>query len=163
MRAQTELLEGELHRERREIARVPETEQAELAAIYHRRGVPEDDANRLAEIMMSDPEVALETHAREELGVDPESLGNPFGAALSSFVAFAIGAVLPIIPWLFLAGNGAIITSLTLALLGAAGMGIAVAYMTHRHYVRSTFRHVAFAAGAAGLTYLIGSFFDAAA
>src|SRR5438105_13795802 len=93
MRAQTELFEAELELERREIDRRPENERRELAAIYRSRGVESGTADKLAREMMRDPELALETHAREELGIDPAALGSPVQAAVSSFIAFGIGAV----------------------------------------------------------------------
>src|SRR5436190_1924232 len=83
---------------RREIRRVPETERRELAHIYRSRGVEPETADELASQMMRDPDLALETHAREELGIDPNALGSPIGAAASSFVAFAIGALVPLLP-----------------------------------------------------------------
>src|SRR5438067_2550304 len=98
MRAQTELFERELELERREIHRRPENERRELAAIYRSRGVESATADKLAREMMRDPELALETHAREELGIDPGSLGSPIQAASSSLVAFGVGAVVPLVP-----------------------------------------------------------------
>src|SRR5438067_10047180 len=89
MKAQTELFERELELERREIHRRPENEQRELAHIYRSRGVEPSTADELASQMMRDPDLALETHAREELGIDPGALGSPVGAAVSSFFAFA--------------------------------------------------------------------------
>src|SRR5438067_7026606 len=96
MKAQTELYERELALERRELHRNPHVETVELTQIYQSRGVDPDRARELAQEMMRDPELALETHAREELGIDPEALGSPVGAAVSSFVAFSIGALIPL-------------------------------------------------------------------
>ena len=123
MRAQTELLERELEIERRAIKRRPETERRELAAIYRSRGVQPATADELAREMMRDPEVALETHAREELGVDPTSLGSPSGAAVSSFVAFSIGAVVPLLPWFFLKGMTAVMLSVIFGAIAAVVVG----------------------------------------
>src|SRR3954471_17458058 len=92
MKAQTELYERELELERRELLRNPHVETVELTQIYQSRGVDPDQARELAEQMMADPELALQTHAREELGIDPDKLGSPTAAAVSSFIAFAIGA-----------------------------------------------------------------------
>src|SRR5688500_18344038 len=114
MRAQRELLERELELERREIRRRPETERRELAAIYRSRGVQPDTADELAREMMRDPELALETHAREELGIDPGSLGSPVGAAVWSFLAFAVGGVIPLLPWFFTRGATAVSLSVAL-------------------------------------------------
>src|SRR4051812_7028296 len=101
MRAQTELLERELDMERIELRRNPAVETVELSQIYASRGIDPDRARELAEDIMSDPDRALEAHAREELGINPQSLGAPVGAAVSSFLAFAAGALLPLLPWFF--------------------------------------------------------------
>src|SRR5436305_10442214 len=111
MKAQTELFERELELERRELRRNPHVETVELTQIYQSRGVDPDRARELAEQMMKDPEMALQTHAREELGIDPDKLGSATGAAVSSFVAFAIGALLPLLPWFFGSGSAATIAS----------------------------------------------------
>lgn len=157
MRAQQELLERELELERRELERHPEAEAAELAALYRRRGLDATHAQRLAEAIASDVDVALEVHAREELGVDPSSLGAPVRAAASSFVAFAVGAALPVLPWLVTEGAAATMASLTLALLGAIVLGGLLAHFTGRGYVRSALRQVLIVCAASGLTYAIGT------
>lgn len=161
MKAQTELLEAELEMERIEIARRPDVEQRELAQIYRSRGVEASTADRLAAEMMSDPQLALETHAREELGIDPNELGRPVSAAVTSFVAFAVGAVLPLLPWFFLRGGKAIMLSLVLGVLGATGIGVALARFTGRPALHSAARQLVIAALAAGVPYLIGSLLGA--
>ena len=157
MRAQSELLERELEMERRELARHPVREQRELARIYESRGVEADAASDMAGQMMSDPEMALETHAREELGIDPESLGSPVAAALSSFVSFALGAVIPLLPWFVSRGNGAIVATVVLGALTSAAVGLALATFTGRSALRTVARQLGVAALAAGVTYGIGS------
>jgi VIT1/CCC1 family predicted Fe2+/Mn2+ transporter len=117
MKAQTELLERELEMERVELRRAPDAERAELAQLYESRGVDPDVAGELAHEMMRTPELALETHAREELGVDPRSLGNPYQAAGASAASFGIGAVVPLMPWFFTHGTAAVLISIV---LGAA-------------------------------------------
>jgi len=82
--------------------------------------------------MHRDPDLALETHAREEFGIDPEQLGSPVHAAGSSFVAFTIGAVIPLLPWFFIGHGGAILASLVLAVVAAAAVGAATARFTGR-------------------------------
>src|SRR5207249_11993730 len=105
MRVQRELFERLIHLEAHELATEPEEERVELVGIYQRKGVPRDVAESLVDVIHRNPDLALETHAREELGLDPEGgLGSPWAAALSSFVMFAIGAVIPLIP--FLVGSG---------------------------------------------------------
>lgn len=157
MKAQTELLERELELERLEIHRRPENERRELAAIYRERGINPDTADELATEMMRDPELALETHAREELGIDPNELGSPVAAAVSSFLAFAFGAIIPLLPWFVAKGNGAAVASVVLGALAAFGIGAALSAFTGRSAVRSALRQLAIACGAAGVTYAIGT------
>ena len=156
MQAQRELLERELDIERRELARRPHVEQVELAHIYESRGVDPDTARDLATQMMRDPEMALETHAREELGINPDALGSPVGAAVSSFVAFAVGAVIPLAPWFFRHGNGAVVASIILGAIAALTVGAVLARFTGRSRVVSALRQLGIAAVAAGVTYGIG-------
>src|SRR5204862_1133052 len=102
MRVQRELFERLLHLAAHEIATEPEEEHEELRQIYESRGFPPELAQQVTEHVMKDPKVALDTHAREELGLDPSELGSPWGAAVSSFGMFAIGALIPLLPFLFL-------------------------------------------------------------
>ena len=157
MKAQAELVERELDIERRSIAERPVLEAEELAGIYTSRGIEPDQAEELAAAVMSDPEVALEVHAREELGIDPDSIGDPIAASLSSFVAFAIGAVLPLLPWFFADGGVATIASVVIGLLAAAGVGGMLAYFTERSMVRTIVRQVGLATAACALTWVIGT------
>ena len=157
MRAQSELLERELELERMEIGRRPEHERRELSAIYQSRGVEPDVADELAAQMMRDPQLALETHAREELGIDPEELGSPALAALSSFLAFAFGAVLPLLPWFVTRGTAATVASVVVGALSAVAIGVALAAFTGRSALRSALRQLAIAAAAAGVTFAVGN------
>jgi VIT1/CCC1 family predicted Fe2+/Mn2+ transporter len=157
MQAQRELLERELAIEAREHRRHPEYETRELASIYEARGVEPDQARQMAETMMEDPERALEVHAREELGIDPASLGSPVGAAFSSFLSFAVGAVLPLLPWFAASGSAAKLASVVLATIAAITVGVALATFTGRSPLYSAARQVAFAALAAGASFAIGS------
>ena len=157
MRAQAELLERELELERTEIARRPENERRELVQLYRSRGLDRELAEHLATEMHRDPQLALETHAREELGIDPGELGSPIGAATSSFAAFAAGAVLPLLPWFFGGGRGATLASIAIAASAALLVGIALAAFTGRSTVRSAVRQLLFAAAPAAVTYAVGS------
>jgi VIT1/CCC1 family predicted Fe2+/Mn2+ transporter len=161
VKAQSELIERELELERTSIAKDPQIETRELAALYTKRGIKKEQAMELAEAVHADPEVALEVHAREELGVDPNSTGQPVGAALSSFVAFAIGAFIPLLPWLFAEGAGALIASIVLGLVAAAGVGYALAYFTDKSKLRTMARQVGLGSAACLLTWLIGSLLGA--
>lgn len=157
MRAQTELLQRELEMERIELRRNPQVETVELTQIYQSRGMDPDQARELADAVMRDPEIALQTHAREELGINPESLGSPVGAAVSSFFAFTAGAVVPLVPWFVASGTAAVVASLVLAVLAAAAIGIALSRFTGRSPVFSAARQVAIATVAAGVTFAVGS------
>jgi vacuolar iron transporter family protein len=157
MKAQKELLERELEIERVEIARRPDNERRELAQIYRSRGVAADVADRLATEMMADPDLALETHAREELGIDPGELGSPVQSATSSFAAFAIGAVVPVVPWFFGGGGAAVAASIVAGVLAALVIGVLLARFTERPVVPSAVRQLVIAALAAGVPYGIGS------
>lgn len=157
MRAQAELLERELEMERIELRRNPHVETAELSQIYASRGIDPGRARAMAEDVMRDPDLALETHAREEMGIDPRSLGSPVRAAGSSFVAFALGALLPLLPWFVSTGAAAAVASVVLGALGAVAVGLGLARFTGRPALRSAARQLGIAAVAAGVTWLVGS------
>jgi VIT1/CCC1 family predicted Fe2+/Mn2+ transporter len=156
MSAQRELLHRELEIERRALRLDPEAELEELAQVYQRRGLTPDAAASLARVMMRTPELALETHAREEIGVDPSAISSPYPAAASSFVSFAVGAVVPLVPWFFLAGGAATFTSIGLVVVATTVIGILLAQATGRSAWRSALRQLAVSMLAAGVTYLVG-------
>ena len=157
MKAQAELVERELDIERLSIAKQPEMEQRELAAIYRQRGADTETARRMAEQVHENPEVALDVHAREELGVHLGGTGNASAAALSSFVAFAFGALIPLFPWFFLEGNGAVVTSAVLGLIATACVGVVLARFTERSVIRTAGRQMSWAVAACTATWVIGS------
>jgi len=156
MKAQSELLERELEMERIELRRNPNVEIAELAQIYQSRGIDPDAALVMARSVMHDPKLALETHAREELGINPDSLGSPVAAAAASLCAFAVGAFLPLLPWLFTSGTAATVGSVVLGIVGALAVGTALAGFTGRSRLFSAGRQLAIAVLAASVTYLVG-------
>lgn len=157
MKAQAELLERELEMERIELHRRPEAERRELAAIYRSRGVDDATAEQLATALSRDPEMALETHAREELGIDPTSLGRPRSAAISSFVCFSAGALVPLFPYFFGAGRAAMVAAIVLGVVAALAVGAALARFTGRSPVRSALRQLIFTAVPAVITYALGA------
>jgi vacuolar iron transporter family protein len=157
MRVQAELLQRELDVEASELRRRPGMETAELAEMYVSRGLPRDGARALAEAVMRDPELALEVHAREELGINPQELGRPVGAALSSFVMFSMGALVPTVPWFFGGGAAAIVASVVLGLTAAVVVGLAIGRSTGRRLHRTVGRQVAATIVPATLTFLIGN------
>lgn len=157
MKAQSELVERELAIERSSLERQPAAEIRELAAIYRQRGLDAEQAHEMAAAVMEDPEVALEVHAREELGVDPSDTGNPVAAALSSFVAFALGALIPLVPWFLATGTAAVVASAILGLVAAATVGGVLARFTERSIVRTALRQVTWAVVACTATFTIGT------
>jgi VIT1/CCC1 family predicted Fe2+/Mn2+ transporter len=156
MTAQRELMERELEIERRALERSPEGETRELRGLYEQRGIHPEVARDMAHEVMQDPELALETHAREEMGINPQNLGSPSQAAISSFVTFALGAFIPLLPWLITRGNGAIVASVVLSALAALGVGGVLAAFTQRPKARSAARQLVITVLAAAVTYGVG-------
>lgn len=159
VKAQNELIERELDIERRSIAEKPEAETNELASIYEQRGIGPVHARRIAIAIMADPDVALDVHAREELGIAPDHLASPYAAAGSSFGAFAVGAIVPLVPWFFGGGTAAVLASLIVGLLAAVAVGALIARFTERSLVRTAARQVLVAGLSCAVTWLIGSAF----
>jgi VIT1/CCC1 family predicted Fe2+/Mn2+ transporter len=157
MSAQRELIEREVAIEREELRRHPESEHRELVALYVSRGVPADAADQVATALSKDPELALEVHSREELGVNPGSTGSPPAAAASSFGAFAVGALVPLLPWFFGSGDAAVVTSIILGAVAALAVGVAVAYFTGRSRVLTAVRQLGITTVVAAVTYGIGT------
>ncbi|MEV6565182.1 VIT1/CCC1 transporter family protein [Streptomyces kronopolitis] len=155
--SQRELVQAELAVERAELRKHPKDELDELAALYASRGVEPALARKVAEQLSSDPEQALEIHAREELGIDPSDLPSPAVAAISSFGSFALGALLPVLPYLL--GASAIWPALLLALVGLFACGAVVARVTARSWWFSGLRQLALGGAAAGVTYALGALF----
>jgi VIT1/CCC1 family predicted Fe2+/Mn2+ transporter len=157
MRAQSELWGREIEIERREIERRPESERRELVHLYESRGMPADLARRVADELMSDPQTALETHAREELGINPSQTGNPVQAAVSSFVTFSVGALLPLLPFLFLRGTSALLGAVAVGGISALIVGGLLSIFTGRKWWFSAMRQLLICAAAGAVTYGIGS------
>jgi VIT1/CCC1 family predicted Fe2+/Mn2+ transporter len=162
MLSQREMFEYQIAQEREELERYPAEEAEELALIYNARGVPMEDARAMTARLIEDPERALDTLAREELGLNPDDLGSPWGAAIYSFVAFAFGAVLPLVPFLFgWAANGVAIAAV---LSGSAlfVVGAALSLFSGRSALFGGVRMALIGALAAIATYGIGSLFNVA-
>jgi len=157
MQSQRELFERQIALERAEMEAMPEEEEAEMASLYRAKGFPEDEARAIAHRLFEDPERALDQLIREELGLDPDELGAPFGAAFGSFVAFAIGAFVPVIPYLIGAGAGAFIAAIGLSLVALFAVGAGVSLLTGRGVLFSGARQVGIGAGAAIVTFIVGS------
>ena len=156
VRSQREMFEYQIGLERDELDKYPNEEAAELALIYAAKGMDPAEARRLADTLMQDPERALDTLAREELGLNPDELGSPWVAAISSFAAFTAGAALPLLPFLFGQGD-ALAAAITLTALGLFAVGASMSLFTGRRALLSGLRMLAIG-GAAGLaTYFIGA------
>jgi VIT1/CCC1 family predicted Fe2+/Mn2+ transporter len=159
--SQRDLLARQVEMERREIAEAPEEEAAELALIFKQKGLSTEQASRTAAEILKNPEHALDTLVREELGLDPEDLGSPSQAALSSFLMFAVGATIPVLPFLFLLGTSAVLLAAGLAGTVLAAVGAVVGFLSGTSPLRSAGRMVGLAAVAAGITYGVGRLFGA--
>jgi VIT1/CCC1 family predicted Fe2+/Mn2+ transporter len=156
MRSQRELYERQIALERAELEMMPEEEEAELARLYRARGFSADEARTIAHRIFRDPEVALETLIREELGLDPNELGSPWGAATGSFLAFAAGAVVPVAPYLFGGGGVIFAISLGLSLIALFTVGAGVSLITGRGLLFSGARQVLIGAAASAVTFGVG-------
>jgi VIT1/CCC1 family predicted Fe2+/Mn2+ transporter len=156
VRSQRELYEQQLALEAQELEASPEEEHEELSLIYQAKGIAPDQANELATQILSNPETAIETLAREELGLDPDSLGSPWIAAFSSFIAFAIGAVIPVIPFLVVHNSTAIVFSAIVCGASLFLVGALISLFTGRNMAYSGFRMVAIGALAAAITFAVG-------
>ena len=162
VRSQREMFEHQIGAERDELAQYPDEEAAELSLIYQARGLDKDDADRMSTRIIANPGYALDTLAREELGLDPGALGSPVGAAVFSFLAFAVGAALPLAPFVVGGGFGALIVAI--ALTGAAlfGVGCTTSLFSGRDAVRGGLRSLLIGAAAGAVTYGIGRLLGAA-
>jgi len=157
MRSQREMFEYQIGLERKELAQYPDEEAEELALIYTARGLPREDAVALAKRTLADPESALDTLAREELGLNPDELGSPWGAAIASFVSFAMGALVPLIPFLALPRGAALYTTIGLTGIALFGVGAIISLFTGRSAARDGLRMLAIGGAAGALTYAFGS------
>lgn len=161
MRSQREMFEYQIGLERDELAQYPAAEAAELALIYRARGMHDDEARTLAQRMIADPELGLDTLAREELGLNPDELGSPWTAALSSFFAFVAGGSIPVLPYLFDNQRHPLLVSIVLTGVALFGVGAVLSLFTGRGALWGGLRMLVIG-GAAGLvTYLIGDLLGA--
>ncbi|HET7312357.1 MAG TPA: VIT1/CCC1 transporter family protein [Mycobacteriales bacterium] len=155
--SQAELVRSEIAKERRELVRRPAAEQAELAALFAARGVPRELAKKVAHELSQDPELVWRIHVREELGVDPDNLASPYVAAFSSLMSFAVGAFLPLLP--YLVGSHQLWPALAVAAVALSLLGASVARFTDRPWWLGASRQLVLGAAAAAITYGVGSAF----
>jgi VIT1/CCC1 family predicted Fe2+/Mn2+ transporter len=158
--SQNELINAEVVKEQHELEHNPEAERRELAAVFRHRGVDADLADRVARQVSKSPAEALSMHVREELGVDHNELPSPYVAAVASLVTFAVGALIPLLPYLL--GYQSLTATLILAAIFAFVGGGLVSRVTNRPFWRGALRQLLLAAAAAGLTFAIGTAVGAA-
>jgi VIT1/CCC1 family predicted Fe2+/Mn2+ transporter/rubrerythrin len=157
MQSQRELFERQIALERAEMEAMPEEEEAEMASLYRAKGFREDEAKAIAHRLFEDPERALDQLIREELGLDPDELGSPFGAAFGSFVAFAGGAFVPVVPYIIGGGLAAFVVAIGLSLVALFAVGAGVSLLTGRGVLFSGARQVGIGAVAAVVTFAVGT------
>jgi VIT1/CCC1 family predicted Fe2+/Mn2+ transporter/rubrerythrin len=156
VRAQREVFEQQIAIEKEELEMSPREEEEELSLIYQAKGIPEHEASRLANRIIQNPKTAIDTLAREELGLDPAGLGSPWTAAMSSFVAFVLGAFVPVAPYLLTSGPKAWIASASLSFCALFSVGAVLSIFTARGPLASGARMLAIGLLVSAITYSVG-------
>jgi VIT1/CCC1 family predicted Fe2+/Mn2+ transporter len=156
MRSQREMYEHQISLEREELDHYPEAEAEELALIYQERGLPREEALSVAKRIVSDPEQALTILAREELGLNPDDLGSPWGAAVSSFGSFTVGAAIPLAPFALAGGNASLPMAIAASGIALFAVGSVLSLFTGRNMLVSGARMLLIGAAAGGVTFLVG-------
>jgi VIT1/CCC1 family predicted Fe2+/Mn2+ transporter len=156
VRSQRDMYEHQIDLEREELEHYPQAEAEELALIYEARGLTKDEAQRMAARITANKEVALATLAREELGLNPEELGNPWSAAAFSFAAFALGAAVPLLPFVLARGGQALVMTIVVTAVALFAVGACLSLFTGRNAWASGIRMAAIGACTGAVTYLAG-------
>ena len=156
MRSQREMFEYQIGLERAELDQYPQEEAAELALIFEHKGMSKAEAKALADKLIADPDRALDTLAREELGLNPDDLGSPWGAAISSFLAFAVGAIIPLLPFLFLGARQGLSVAVGMTAAALFAVGAALSLFTGRNAWLGGLRMLGIGGAAGAATYIIG-------
>jgi len=159
VRSQRELFEYQIGLEREELAEYPDAEAQELALIYKAKGLSGSEAQRVAKQLVADPEHALDTLAREELGLNPDELGSPWGAAISSLLSFAIGAAIPLLPFALGAGAHALVYTVILTAIALFAIGATLSLFTGRGAMMSGLRMLLLGGLAGAVTFSVGRLF----
>ena len=157
VQSQRELLDYQVAFQHKQLREAPEQERQILTDIYRGRGLDDDEAARFVDAVFGDPETAARLLLFEEVGLDERSIGSPLVAGVSSFLAFSLGAFIPLLPYLLAAGTPAFVTSLALSLISLALLGIGIAWLTRRSFVYSAARQVLLGGIAAAVTFAVGS------
>lgn len=156
VRSQREVFEYQIDLEKKELEQYPEEEMEELALIYTARGVPKDQATQLAELMINNPKTGLDTLAREELGLNPDELGSPIGAMISSFFSFGIGAAIPLVPFLLKNNSWSLEISVSLTAIALFLVGALLSLFTNKNAFKSGLRMLFIGCLAGAITFIIG-------
>jgi VIT1/CCC1 family predicted Fe2+/Mn2+ transporter len=156
VRAQREIFEGQIERERWLLEHCKEEERAEVVVIFRAKGIPRKRAEELADLILLDPHIALDLMAREELGLDPDQLGSPWGAAIGSFISFAVGAILPLVPFLIFNVSLALLVAFALCGVALFAVGALTAYFSERPLLRIGLRMLVIGSLATIVTYVVG-------
>ena len=156
MSAQREVFEQQIAMEKQELEMSPKEEEEELSLIYQAKGVPEQEAAQLARRIIMNPATAIDTLAREELGLDPSELGSPWSAAMSSFIAFVVGAFVPVLPYLITSGWIAVVASAALSFFALFGVGALLSIFTARGPLVSGTRMLLIGCLVSAITYSVG-------
>jgi VIT1/CCC1 family predicted Fe2+/Mn2+ transporter len=157
VQSQRELLDYQLAFQRRQLREVPDQERAILTGIYQERGFTADEANQFADRVFADPEHATRLLIHEEVGLDERSIGSPMAAAVGSFLAFTIGALVPLLPYLVASGAPAFVVSLAASLGALFVLGIGISVLTRRAALATGLRQVLLGGVAAAVTYAVGT------
>ncbi len=156
VKSQRELYENQINIEKTELAEFPEEEAKELSLIYQAKGVDKVTADKVSESLINDPEKALDTLIREELGLNPHELGSAMGASLSSFISFSLGAIIPILPYLFLQTPKALIIAISLSSIALFSIGVIISFLTGKSPIKNGLRMCILGWLAGATTYIIG-------
>jgi VIT1/CCC1 family predicted Fe2+/Mn2+ transporter len=156
VRSSAEALERQLAIEKEELENMPEEEEAELTLIYQAKGLTEADARSTAQRIISNPEIALSTLAREELGMTEDDHGSAWVAAITSFLTFSAGAILPVLPWLVFSDTNGIAVSAAASGVGLFFVGTIITLFTGKGVLFSGMRMLGFGLAAAAITFGIG-------
>jgi len=162
VRSQHELLAYQIHLQRQQLHHNPERERDILVEIYESRGLSAANARFVVDRLMANPKSALDTFVRDEIGLSAKTMGLPITAAVGSLVSFALGASVPLLPFLFLSGTGALVVAVLATLTTLFLVGLGVSHLTHRHPVLSGLRQAALGLLAALVTYGVGTLFGTA-
>jgi VIT1/CCC1 family predicted Fe2+/Mn2+ transporter len=157
VRSQHEMLDYQVDLQRDQLADTPEQERTILIGIYMVKGLTRPEAELIVERIMADPERAIDTFVREEIGLSAATMGSPVAASVGSLVAFSAGAFVPLLPFLLLGGAAALVTSLLASLAALFGVGLGVSRLTHRQPLRTGLRQAALGSLAAAVTFVIGA------